>query len=252
MRIHDWSRVFDGAFHDFHTAWNIELRNALNGGILPPNFYALTEQVARPSVPDVLTLQTTNGTHDQDRSGEPIGGAIAVATAPPRVRLSDRFEPEPFTRRQKLIAVRHTTDDRIIAVIEILSAGNKSSNKEFHAFLTKAVDFLDRGIHLLLFDIQPRTNRDPEGIHPAVWAETGATPQPMPPEKPLTLGDYDAGPPTTFYVEPVAVGDALVDMPLFLAPDSYVSVPLAVTYEAAFRGAPRWLRDVLELPTGDH
>ena len=31
-------------------------------------------------------------------------------------------------------------------MIEILSAGNKSSNKEFQTFVTKAVDFLDRGI----------------------------------------------------------------------------------------------------------
>jgi hypothetical protein len=72
----------------------------LNNGILPPDYYALAEQVARPTVPDVLTLQTTNGIHDPDWSGEPIGGAIAVATAPPRVRLSDRVEPDAFARRQ--------------------------------------------------------------------------------------------------------------------------------------------------------
>jgi hypothetical protein len=250
MPIHDWSRVFDGAFHDFHTAWNIELRNALNGGILPPDYYALAEQVVRPSVPDVLTLQSSNGPH-HPRTREPVGGATAVATAPPRVRLSDRVEPEPFTRRQKSVVVRHATDDRIIAVIEILSAGNKSSNKEFRAFVTKTVDFLDRGIHLLLIDLHPRTNRDPEGIHPIIWAEVGGTPQPMPPDKPLTLAAYDAGPPTTFYVEPVAVGDTLIDLPLFLAPDWYVPVPLEATYQTAFRGGPRRFREALEPPAAD-
>ena len=44
MPVHDWSRVFAGAFHDFHLAWMAELRNALNGGILPENYYALAEQ----------------------------------------------------------------------------------------------------------------------------------------------------------------------------------------------------------------
>ena len=58
MPIHDWSRVFDGAFHDFHHVWIGELRNALNSGILPPDYYAMAEQVAGPTVPDVLTLQT--------------------------------------------------------------------------------------------------------------------------------------------------------------------------------------------------
>jgi Protein of unknown function (DUF4058) len=252
MPIHDWSRVFDGAFHAFHHSWITFIQDSLNSGILPPDYYALAEQVARPTVPDVLTLQTTNGIHDQDRLGEPIGGAVAVATAPPRVRLSDRVEPEPFTHRQKSVVVRHATDDRIIAVIEILSAGNKSSNKELQAFLTKAVDFLDRGVHLLLIDLHPRTKRDPEGIHPAIWAEVCGMPQPMPPDKPLTLAAYDAGPPTTFYVEPVAVGDTLIDMPLFLAPGWYVSLPLEATYQAAFRTVPRRFREALESPGAGH
>ena len=68
----------------------------------------------------------------------------------------------------------------------------------------------------------------------------------MPAEKPLTLAAYDAGPPPTAYVEPVAVGDTLIDMPLFLAPDWYVSVPLEATYQAAYRGVPRHLREVLD------
>jgi hypothetical protein len=167
------------------------------------------------------------------------------------VRLSDRLEPEPFTRRQRSVVVRHASDDRIIAVIEILSAGNKSSGKEFQAFVSKAVDFLDRGYHLLLIDLQPRTNRDPDGIYPAIWAEAGGTPQPIPADKPLTLAAYDAGPPIDAYVEPVAIGDALIDMPLFLAPGWYVSVPLEATYQAAYRGVPRRFRQVLEPPADD-
>lgn len=249
MPIHDWSRVFDGAFHDFHTAWNTELRNALNGGLLPPDYYAMAEQIAGPTVPDVLTLQSIDRT-PKPWSGEPVGGATAVAAAPPRVRLSDRIEPEPFTRRQKSVVIRHASDDRIIALIEILSAGNKASRKEFQAFVNKAVDALARGYHLLLVDLHPRTNRDPEGIHPEIWAEVGGSPMEIPPDKPLTLAAYDAGPPTTAYVEPVAVGDVLIDMPLFLAPDWYVSLPLEATYQAAYRGVPRRFREVLDSPAG--
>jgi hypothetical protein len=66
----------------------------------------------------------------------------------------------------------------------------------------------------------------------------------------LTLAAYDAGPPVAAYVEPVAVGDLLIDMPLFLAPDWYVSVPLEATYQAAYRGTPRRFRDVLDPTAG--
>ncbi|HKI20504.1 MAG TPA: DUF4058 family protein, partial [Isosphaeraceae bacterium] len=216
MPVHDWTRVFDGAFHDFHHVWIGELRNVLNSGLLPSDYYAMAEQVARPRVPDVLTLQTANG-QDESSYGEPVAGATAVATAPPRVCLSDIIEEEIYARRQRSVVIRHGSDDRIIAVIEILSAGNKSSNTEFRSFEAKAVDLLDHGYHLLLVDLHPRTPRDPDGIHPVIWAEFGGRSKPALYDKPLTLVAYDAGPPKTCYVEPVAVGDTLVEMPLFLA-----------------------------------
>jgi hypothetical protein len=40
MPVHDWSRVEAGVYHDFHNAWIIMLRNALNGGLLPAEYYA--------------------------------------------------------------------------------------------------------------------------------------------------------------------------------------------------------------------
>jgi hypothetical protein len=47
------------------------------------------------------------------------------------------------------------------------------------------------------------------------------------------------------FVEPVAVGDALPEMPLFLTPEVYVSVPLEATYQAALDGMPAYWREVL-------
>ena len=45
----------------------------------------------------------------------------------------------------------------------------------------------------------------------------------------------------TAYVEPTAVGEAMIDMPLFLDADSYVPVPLEATYQEAWSGVPaRW------------
>ena len=216
MPIHDWSRVFDGAFHDLHLAWIAELRSALNGGILPPQYYALAKQVARPMIPDVLTLQTTNGS-DKEWSGEPISGASTVALAPPKVLLTTMIEEEVFAQRQKSIIIRHSSDDRIIALIEILSRSNKSSNLELRTLVAKAANALEHGHHLMLIDLQPPTSRDPGGIHPLIWDDLGGMPEPIPAVKPLTLVAYDAGPPKTAYVEPVAVGDVLKDMPLFLA-----------------------------------
>ena len=56
MPVHAWTCVTAGTFHDFHNAWITELRNALNGGVLPAGYYALGEQRAGDVSPDVLTL----------------------------------------------------------------------------------------------------------------------------------------------------------------------------------------------------
>jgi hypothetical protein len=112
--------------------------------------------------------------------------------------------------------------------------------------MTKVLTALDHGHHLLLVDLQPRTPRDPEGIHSVIWDEIGGKPKPALPDKPLSLVAYDAGPPTTAYVEQVGVGDTLIEMPLFLAPGWYVNVPLEATYQAAWSGVPRRFREILE------
>ncbi len=183
MPIHDWSLVFDGAFHAFHHAGIAEFQTALNSGILPADFYAMAEQVTKPIVADVLTLQSTNSIGN-GWSGEPVAGATAVATAPPRVRLYESIEEETYTRRQRSVVIRHASDDRIVALIEILSAGNKSSNKEFRSFVAKAVDALDRGYHLLLVDLHQRTRAIQTASTQSSGPNSAVSRSPLRPTKP--------------------------------------------------------------------
>jgi hypothetical protein len=44
MPTHDWTRVDAGTCHDFHQGWTIEVRNRLNGGILPDGYFAMADQ----------------------------------------------------------------------------------------------------------------------------------------------------------------------------------------------------------------
>ena len=48
------------------------------------------------------------------------------------------------------------------------------------------------------------------------------------------------------YVEPVAVGDQLPDMPLFLTNDRHVMVPLEPTYHATWDASPEEMRVAVE------
>ena len=67
----------------------------------------------------------------------------------------------------------------------------------------------------------------------------------LPAEKPLTMVAYDAGPPKAAYIEPIAVGDELTEMPLFLRPGIYVPTPLESTYKATWDVFPKALKGLL-------
>ena len=98
----------------------------------------------------------------------------------------------------------------------------------------------------MVVDLFPPSKRDPQGIHKAIWDEFEEEDLELPRDKPLTLASYDAGSDYVAYVEFVAVGDALPDMPLFLKPDIYVQAPLEPTYQAAWDAFPAALKGLLD------
>jgi len=246
MPIHDWTRVNPGIFHDFHHSWIEEIKRALNAGLLPADYYALAEQVVGDTGPDVLALQIASES-DSVRP-EPSHGPTAVATAPPKVPCRAQTEMDLYARKQDTVVIRHSSGDHVVAFVEIVSPGNKGSRQAMRIFIEKAAAFLVHGHHLTILDLQPPGPRDPNGIHGALWEEIADGSYQRPPDKPLTLASYDAGPPQTAYVDPVAVGDQLPDMPLFLERGHYVSLPLEATYRNAWNGVPnRWQR-VLQEP----
>jgi hypothetical protein len=248
MPVHDWTRVIAGIFHDFHLSWIGELKKELNSGLLPPDYYALAEQMAGRIGPDVLALQVS--VPDTEASADDSRGTVAVAVAPPKVRFTAQLEMDHYALKQKTLVIRHSSGDHIVALVEILSPGNKASRRALRAFVEKVTAALWRGYHLLIADLHPPGPRDPQGIHGAILEEIVDGSYCQPENKPLTLAAYDAGPPKTAYVEPVAVGEPLPDMPLFLRPGEYILVPLEATYQAAWQSVPQRWRRVLEPPAG--
>lgn len=242
MPIHDWTRMQAGDFHDFHQAWIIELRTALNRGLLPPGYLALAEQVTGGPVPDVVTLQTSP-------SARPERGGVALQEKLPIARMSSRAEHAVYARRADRVVVRHRRG-RVIAVIEIVSPGNKSNRHAIRSFADKAADLLRQGINLLVVDLFPPTPRDPKGIHKVIWDEIQDEPFELPPDKPLTIAAYLGGPTPVNYVEPVAVGDALPSLPVFLSENEYeyVPAPLEETYNRAWASYPTALKEIMGGP----
>ena len=245
MPMHDWTRVESGIFHAFHHGWIHEVSRALNQGLLPKDYYALPEQVAAGFGPDVLTLQEES----EDRDDELSGGTVAVATAVqtrPQTRFTAETEGEFYRRKKSAITIRNVSGDRIIAMIEIVSPGNKSTRHAIAAFIDKACELLEHRVHLMIVDPFPPTPRDPNGVHAAIWQEIEDDSFALPSDKQLTMVAYECDWTTRAYIEPIGVGDPLPEMPLYLQPHVFVGVPLEATYQTAFAVLPRRWQRVLE------
>ncbi len=245
MPVHDWKKVDAGLFHAFHQVWTVELCQALNNGMLPPEYWALPEQKVPAPIPDVPALRIALAT---DEDGPTTSqGAVAVADAPPRAHVVQRSEEATYARKANRVVVRHR-HGQVVSVIEIVSPGNKASLKEVRDFVQKASNLVRAGVNVMVIDLLPPTKREPRGLHPLIWEEVGGDEDDWVPDKPLTLAAYDAGPPEVAYVVPVAVGDDLPDMPLFLRPGHYVSAPLESTYQESLSIIPPPLRLFLGSP----
>jgi len=243
MPIHDWTRVPSGIFHHFHGMWIPEVCKALNAGVLPADYYALIDQVTGRASPDVLTLS-----HPSSRNGtsHPTAANVsAVATTPPKARFYERAVT-PTGPTPKSVVIRHISDDRIVAMIEIVSRGNKASTSEFDSFVDKSVALIQAGVHLLVVDLFPPGPRDPDGIHLAIWTKLSETDFEPSPDQPLTFASYAAGVVPEAFVNLAAVGDPVPEMPLFLTPETYVNVPLEAPYMATWAEVPRRWRQVID------
>jgi hypothetical protein len=215
MPIHDWTIVRAGTFHNFHFRWTAAITDRLNAGLLPRRFFGMAEWGEDGPEPDFV--------------------------------LPVPDEKERYARKANRITIRHELGD-VVAVIEIVSPGNKENRHAIRAFVEKAGELIRQGVNLLVIDLFPPGPRDPQGIHQLIWDEITDQPFELPPNKRLTLAAYQTAPKRIAYVEPGAVGDRLPDMPLFLYGEHCVNVPLEETYQTTWNVLPAELQQLLQPP----
>jgi hypothetical protein len=242
MPLHDWTLVDASTFHHFHVGWLWQLSEHLNEGGLPPEFYALTESYYGEHEADVLTPQAS--------SWDPVRNpsvAVAVAERPFRRMVHARSkQPVPRRKKQRRILIRRTSNHGVVAWIELISPSNKDRKANVAQFAKKITAALNIGLHGLLLDVLPPGPADPQGMHAAVWKRCARDEYSLPKNRPQCMTSYVADEVVEAYIKPLAVGDEIPTMPLFVDVGWYVNVPLETTYMQAYAGMPRFWQDVLE------
>jgi hypothetical protein len=242
--MHDWQRVPPTIYHHFHQQWTISICNALNAGLLPPGYSALVEQYSSGLYPDVLALHRPN-----PKPAKSL--ATATALELPRTRMVVQPREGRFHERANRVVIRHHLDE-VVCAIEVVSPGNKAGKIAVREFVSKAVDFLRRGINLLIIDLFPPGAQDPQTLHKLIWDQfdEGVAFE-LPADEPLLLASYRAAAPLVeftpeAFIEPLRVGAELPNMPAWLDIDLYVNVPLKSTYRAAWQVCPADFRQLVE------
>src|SRR4051794_6168964 len=105
---HDWTRLEAGIFASFHNAWITHLRDVLNSGLLPADYYALGEQHAGRFITDVLTLHASQPNSEPPPLPPGPAGGLALAEAPPKVRRQLTGNETDRQRRRSLV-IRHVS-----------------------------------------------------------------------------------------------------------------------------------------------
>jgi hypothetical protein len=119
--------------------------------------------------------------------------------------------------------------------------------------VTKPADLMAQGVNLLVVDLFPPGKHDPQRLHQLIWDEFSTDDEEdesddLPADKSLTVVGYDAGEVKVAYIEPLAVGDPIPDMPVFLQPEVWVPVPLEATYQTTWRLFPDALKELFDPP----
>jgi hypothetical protein len=240
MQIHDWDFSKYYLFHTLHLDWVVHLAQRLNHGVLPKSYFALNETLNLVPPLGFTELPEPDGQIRRSRADE---GFQYADDFPPHTRFTFRVEQIEYATR--CITVRDDNHAPVAAILWV-SAQEKQLGHRWRALMQHIVAALAHELHLLVIDLFPPGRWDPNGIHGAIWDQFRNQSFALPPDLNRTIVSYDAGQEKAAYVEPVAAGMHMPDMPLFIRPGMYVNVPLAESYEAAWSSTPDVIRRAIE------
>jgi hypothetical protein len=229
----DESRSWD----ELHGAWPTVIVMALNGK-LPPRYVA----APRVHLGPYAEIDVTG--YDTDETGAPLGGtasshggATTAVWAPPRPTFDvavdlpeqDEYEVRVYdTHRRR----------RLVAAVEIISPANKDRPETRRAFVAKCNALLHQDVSVAFVDLVTTRRFN---LYVDLLALNGQADPSQTPEPPLLYaaacrwareGDVRH---LRAWTHPLAIGQPLPTLPLWLADNLAVPLELEATYEEACR-----------------
>jgi hypothetical protein len=226
-------------WESFHARWAAALFDSLNGGLLPPGYFAelqVTLGGGRIQV-DIATLE------EQGNGAAPVSaqsaqeGGVATLAAPVWAPPAPAIElPAVFPDEIEVLVFNSEGGPTLVGAIELVSPGNKDRPDARRAFAIKCLAYLQQGIGLLMVDIVTTRRAN---LHDEMVALIPEEAQTFPGDSLLYAAAYrpfrrkDAGR-IAVWPAPLALGQPLPAMPLWVRGlPAAVRVDLEATYTEA-------------------
>lgn len=220
------------AWESFHSRWANSIADGLNQ-VLPRRFFSEVQiQLGNQIEADVAEFERPAESAEEERDG--AAGGVAIQTwAPPAATM---VMPAVFPDDIEVHVRDEREDARLVAVVELVSPGNKDRAESRRAFATKSAAYLQRGIGLMVLDIV--TSRQANLHNELLDLMNLNQPLRMPAE--VTLYAVAYGPrrrqennQIDVWITNLAVGNTLPLLPLPIRGYRYVPVDLEASYSEA-------------------
>ncbi len=220
-RTHRW--------RSFHAAWAAAMARLLNQGVLPPGYYAVPlADRDGPVEIDVAALRDPEALL-------PASGAVATQTwAPPAPGLSVAVEL-PSSDGVEVQVFADDGDPRLAAAIELLSPRNKDRPQARQAFAVKCVGYLQQGSSVVVVDTVTTRRAD---VNAVILSLLGVDASATAASSSLSAVSYRADgreeetQQLLLWPAPLALGQPLPTLPLWIAADFSVPLDLEASYQA--------------------
>jgi hypothetical protein len=208
----------------FHGAWAAAMARLLNGGVLPPGFYAVP--FLDREGPIEIDVATVHEPHNGESNGSPV-----VPWLPPEAKTVAVEWPSLDDVRVEVMT--DDGDPRLAAAVELVSPRNKDRNQVRAAFASKCADYLRRGCGLVVVDTVTTRRAD---LHADLLVELGVdqtdTPAGLSAVSYRSVGREENGQ-LLYWPSTLEVGQPLPTVPLWLGADLAVPLDLEASHTAA-------------------